>query len=326
MDDVAALAGVGRGTVSRVVNGSDNVSAHTRQSVLAAIRRTGYLVNAHARGLVTHRSGSVAFALSASQEPLFDDPQFHTLLRGCMRELSRHGFTMVLTMADSTNTGPDVVTLTRTGHVDGALAMSAHSTQAMMSQLVSEGVPVVACGRPVCTGRDPVFVATDDRYAAAEMVRYLRNGGRRRVGIITAPLDTPAGVYRLAGYHDVVGHEDDTRLVVAGGYTPASGHDAMCQLLAQAPDLDAVFVASGTSALGALEALHRAGKQIPRDLTVGCFDDSEAVATLRPALTTIRPPVEQVGVEMVRLLMQLLAGRAPTPVLVPSKLVIRDSA
>lgn len=325
MDDVARLAGVGRATVSRVLNGASCVSVKTRNAVLDAVRASGYILNTHARSLVTRRSGSVVFALSASQEALFDDPQFYTLLRGCLRALSGHGLTLALTVAASTGTHPDVGTLSVAGHVDGVLTLAAHSTQPLITQLVEHGIPVVACGRPMSPDPRTAFVAVDDRAAAACMVRHLSERGRRRIATITAPLDTPAGSDRLAGYHDALGQETDQRLVARAGYTRTSGHDAMRQLLGRVPDLDAVFAASGQSALGALDALHNAGRRVPQDVAVGGFDESTALAESRPALSTMRPAAEHLSTEMVRLLLDLMAGDTPGPVLVPSYLVVRDS-
>src|SRR5690348_6172596 len=90
MDDVAALAGVSRMTVSRVLNGGHNVSPTALDAVRRAIRRTGYVVNQHARSLVTQRSQSVVFILSEPQERLFEDPNFSILLRGCSLALAEH--------------------------------------------------------------------------------------------------------------------------------------------------------------------------------------------------------------------------------------------
>ena len=325
MDDVAAMAGVARGTVSRVVNDSSLVSPKTRQAVFDAIRKIGYVVNPHARSLVTHRSESVVFTLSARQEALFDDPQFSALLRGCLRALAEHRITLVLAMAGPGPEGADVLASTATGYVDGALVVSAQSVQPVMDQLTASGIPVVACGRPLDRESDHIYVAADDRGGARDMVRYLRERGRRRIATITAPLDTSGGVERLAGYCDVLGGEVDSRLIATGDYTCAGGHAAMDQLLARVPDIDGVFAASGPAALGAMQALLDAGRLVPDDVAVGGFDESDAAAT-RPPLTTIRTPMHQVSSEMVRLLLELLAGGKPDSIVLPTELVVRSSA
>jgi DNA-binding LacI/PurR family transcriptional regulator len=143
--------------------------------------------------------------------------------------------------------------------------------------------------------------------------------------MITGPLDTPGGVDRLAGYLDVLGDEERDRLVVTGDYVRESGAAAMTQLLVQAPDIDAVFVASDLMAAGALGALHLAGRRVPEDIAVGGFDDSSIATVVQPALTTIRQPLARISTEMVRLLMDLIAGHPPAVSIIPTDLIRRDS-
>lgn len=326
MDDVAAVAGVSRGTVSRVLNGGHNVSKPALDAVNKAIRQTGYVVNQHARSLVTQRSQSVAFILSEPQERLFEDPNFNALLRGCTQSLAEHDITLVMTIAGTQDERKRVSRYVTSGHVDGALLVSTHLGSPLIDDLRRTGVPMVACGRPLGHERDLAYVAADDRDGARQMTQYLLDQGRRRIGIITGPLDTPGGVDRLAGYRDVLGAEIDPRLVVSADYVRASGETAMARLLSQVPDLDAVFVASDLIAAGALATLRRAGRRVPEDVAVGGFDDSSVALTTEPALTTIRQPLARISAEMVRLLLGLIAGDPPAAVILPTDLVIRDSA
>ena len=320
MDDVAAVAGV-----SRVLNGGHNVSKPALDAVQRAIRKTGYVVNQHARSLVTQRSHSVAFVLSEPQERLFEDPNFHVLLRGCTQSLAEHDITLVMTIAGTQEERRRVSRFVTSGHVDGALLVSTHMGSRLIDDLRGRGVPVVACGRPLGHERDLAYVAADDRDGARQMVQYLLSKGRRTIGMITGPLDTPGGVDRLAGYRDVLGPVPD-RLVVTGDYVRDRGEAAMERLLSQAPDLDAVFVASDLMAAGALTALRRAGRRVPDDVAIGGFDDSSMATAVSPALTTIRQPLTRISAEMVRLLLALIAGDPPATVILPTELVVRDSA
>jgi DNA-binding LacI/PurR family transcriptional regulator len=325
MDDVAQVAGVSRGTVSRVLNGGHYVSGPASEAVRRAIRSTGYVVNQHARSLVTQRSNSVAFILAEPQDRLFEDPNFNILLRGCTRALSDRDITLLLTIAGTQEDRKRIGRYVTAGHVDGALLVSDHAGSPIVDELLARGLPVVACGRPLGHERDIAYVAADDRDGARQMVSYLRARGRRTIGVITGPMDTSGGVDRLAGYRDVLG-EPDPRLVVSGDYTRASGEAAMEQLLRQAPGLDAVFVCSDLMAAGAIGALHRAGKQISTDVTVAGFDDSAAATTSVPLLTTIRQPLSRISTEMVRLLADAIAGEPPAAVILPTELVVRESA
>ncbi len=325
MDDVAAVAGVSRGTVSRVLNGGHNVSRQALAAVERGISKTGYVVNQHDRSLVTQRSGSVAFILSEPQDKLFEDPNFNNLLRGCTQVLAEHDITLLLTVAATGEDRQRIGRWVTAGHVDGALLVSNHLGSPLIAELKERGLPFVVCGRPLGQERDVTDVASDDRDGARQMTEYLRSAGRRRIAIITGPLDTSGGVDRLAGYREVVGH-GDPHLIATGDYTQASGEAAMVRLLHQAPDLDAVFVCSDLMAAGAITALQRAGKRVPEDIAVGGFDDSKVATTTTPLLTTIRQPRARVSSEIVRQLLAHIEGEEHAAVILPTELVIRDSA
>ncbi len=259
IEDVAAEAGVSRGTVSRVLNGGHYVSPGTLDAVNRAIKKTGYVVNHHARSLVTQRSESVAFILSEPAERLFADPNFSVLLRGCTQALAEHDIGLFVCIAASSSDRTRITRFLAAGHVDGALLVSVHAGDPLLDLLGSAGVPYVACGAPLGFESKVSYVAADERGGARAMVAYLRSAGRTRIATITGPLDTSGGRGRLEGYREVVGDAFDESLVEEGDYAQDSGDRAMTKLLKRRPDLDAVFVASDAMALGALNALRRAG-------------------------------------------------------------------
>jgi DNA-binding LacI/PurR family transcriptional regulator len=327
--DVAREAGVSRGTVSRFLNGGHYVSPAARRAVEAAIKKTGYVVNRHARSLSTGRSDSVAFLLTEPQEKFFEDPNFNVLLRGCTEHLARHDIPLLLMLAATDDDRRRLTRYITSGHVDGVLLVSSHSGDPVAAELRSAGIPLVACGKPMGLGAKVSYVAAADRDGAAEMVRHLLAGGRRRIGMITGPLDTPGGTERLAGYRDVLieaGLPYDPALVAEGDYRRTGGEEAARRLLAQAPDMDAVFVASDLMAQGVVNTLQQSGRSIPDDIAVGGFDDSAAATAVTPALTTMRQRYDRISAEMVRMLLAQIAGEDTAGVIVPTELVVRDSA
>jgi DNA-binding LacI/PurR family transcriptional regulator len=326
IEDVATAAGVSRGTVSRVLNGGVNVSADARRVVDAAIRKTGYVVNLHARAMVTQRSGTVAFVLSEPQERFFGDPNFNALLRGCTQALAEHDTALLLAIAGSAEERKRVLRFLAGGHVDGALLISTHSGDPLVEQVLRLGLPVVACGQPLGYERQMPYVGVDETDGARQMVHYLRDNGRITIATITGPLDTPGGSQRLAGWRETLGPLADDSLVAHGDYTRESGEAAMAQLLARRPDLDAAFVASDLMALGAIDELRRAGRRVPEDVAVGGFDDSPGAASAVPPLTTMRQPFRRISAEMVRLLLGRISGDPPATVILPTELVVRESA
>ena len=332
MDDVAALSGVSRGTVSRVLNGAHYVSPTALAAVQKAVAETGYVINSSARSLVTRRSGAVAFVLSEPQERLFDDPNFNVLLRHCSLALAEHDLSMVLMITgDGSAERQRVLRFARAGHVDAVLLVSTHGGDPIVDELMHSNIPMVACGVPLGhEGRVP-YVAADDREGARQMTAHLRSLGRSRIATITGPMDTSGGQQRLAGFKDVLGRRAaKARVAYATDYSFRAGEQAMESLLGSAPDLDAVFVASDLLAAGALASLHRAGRKVPDDVAVGGFDDSQIALTTSPRLTTVHQPFDQVARAMVDMAVELTTGGgdrsgAMSRVL-PTRLVRRESA
>lgn len=125
--DVAAAAGVSRGTVSRVINGGHWVSPAALAAVNEAIRTTGYQANNHARSLVTGRSNSVAFLLTEPQHLLFEDPTFSILLRGAAQALAERKMPLLLMVAGDADERRRITDYVGAGHVDGVLVVSSHA-------------------------------------------------------------------------------------------------------------------------------------------------------------------------------------------------------
>lgn len=323
--DVAAEAGVSRGTVSRVLNGGHWVSPEALAAVQEAIRTTGYSANQHARSLVTGRANSVAFLLTEPQHLLFEDPTFSILLRGAAQAVADREMSLLLMVAGTPAERRRITEYVAAGHVDGVLLISSHQGNPVVADLLRQSVPTISCGIPLGHEDRVGSVSADDAGGARTMVRHLRDSGRRVVATVAGPQDTPGGLHRLAGYREALGPGIDDSLVAYGDYTRAGGQAAMRELLDRRPDLDAVFVASDLMAAGALVALREAGRSVPGDVAVGGFDDSGLAATLDPALTTMRQPFDRIAHEMLRLLLEVVDGAEPARIMLPTTLVQRAS-
>ncbi|MBG0819708.1 LacI family DNA-binding transcriptional regulator [Planomonospora sp. ID91781] len=325
--DVAAAAGVSRGTVSRLLNGDRYVSTTARVAIERAIAETGYVVNRNARSLVTQRTGSVVMVLSEPHEKLFEDPNYSVAIRTAVRLLAERDMSLVMMVAGDDGDRDRVIRYVRGGHADGVFLLSTHAGDRMVEALVDTAVPAVAQGAVVGLENVIPYAAADDREGARQMTRHLVEQGRRRIATITGPMDTPGGIQRLEGFADVLGRKASKKLIEHGDWTQLSGESAMARLLERVPDLDAVFVASDLMAAGALSTLRAAGRRVPEDVAVGGFDDSSVAATTHPPLTTVRQPLARVAEETVRLLLALIDGERPeNPVILPTTLVVRDSA
>jgi DNA-binding LacI/PurR family transcriptional regulator len=335
LDAVAARAGVGRGTVSRVVNGSPQVSPEARAAVQAAIAELGYVPNRAARALVTQRTDSVALVVSESEERVFTEPFFAAIVRGVSSGLLDTQMQLWLAMAQSPAERERIEHHLTNQHVDGVLLLSLHDADPLPTLLEQRGLPAVLGGRPARMlqpgAQEAYYVDVDNAGGARKAVEYLFGRGRSRVATIAGPQDMGAGVTRLAGYREAVrasGHPISDDLVAYGDFSEASGTAAMRTLLAARPDLDAVFAASDLMAFGALRALAEAGRRVPDDVAVVGFDDAPIARQAVPPLTTVYQPIEEMGRQMAKLLVaRIRRAEIDKPyVLLDTHMVERESA
>lgn len=332
LDEVAARAGVGRGTVSRVINGSTQVSSQAKAAVERAITDLGYVPNRAARALVTQRTDSVALVVSESGDRLFGEPFFAGIIRGISAALAETELQLWLALAQSPAERTRVEHHLTSQHVDGAMLLSMHDDDPLPGLLADRDLPAVLGGRParmLTGGADLPYVDVDNAGGAAQAAAYLIGQGRRRIGVIAGSQDMGVGVSRLTGYRAALveaGVPDNPALLAIGDFTEASGAGAARQLLAREPELDAIFAASDLMAVGALRALREAGRRVPTDIAVVGFEDSVIAGQTDPPLTTVHQPMEAMGREMVRLLMALIRDEPAPDVLLPTHLVKRQSA
>ncbi len=339
LEQVAALAGVSRATVSRVVNAASTVDPRLRERVQAAVAELHYVPHPAARALVTRRTDTLALVASEPGERVFGDPFFGQIVRGVGAEATATGLQMMLLMARSVPDVDRIERWLRSGPVDGVLLVSEHASfDPLPAALARAGIPVVIGGRPL-SDLDTPYVDNDNVGGARQAAEHLLARGRHALGTVTGPADMAAGIDRLAGFREALGAAYRPAAVEAGDFTMAGGERATERLLARAPDLDGLFVASDLMALGALRALRAAGRRVPEDVAVVGFDDSPAADLADPPLTTVRQQTVLQGRAMVRMLAGLirpevdpvadpdlpLVGRAHRLVL-PVSLVVRDSA
>jgi DNA-binding LacI/PurR family transcriptional regulator len=330
LEAVAARARVGRGTVSRVINGSPRVSDRAREAVERAIAELGYVPNRAARTLVTSRTDSIALVVPEAETRLFSEPYFSDIIRGVAAELADTDTQMLLILVRNARERDRLAAYLAAQWVDGVLLVSVHRDDPLPGILETLGTPAVLAGRR--SDQEPLsYVHADNAGGARSAVRHLLNRGCRAISTITGPLDMEAARARLDGYRQALeeaGLGADDTLVACGDFTEEGGRDAMCRLLLRRPDVDAVFVASDVMAAGAVRVLRAAGRRVPGDVAVIGFDDSAVARHMDPPMTSVRQPTEEMGRVMTRLLLDEIAdgGGTHRQVVLATELVVRDSA
>jgi DNA-binding LacI/PurR family transcriptional regulator len=326
LEDVADAAGVSRATASRVLNGSRRVSPSAAEAVADAIARLHYVPNRAARSLANRQTMAIALVIPEDTERFFGDPFFAPVVRGITAELDETDYVLSLLLADPAAPSEKTVRYLHGGNVDGAIVVSHHARDHFLLGL-DDALPVVFGGR--LERHDTAYwVDVDNAAAARAAAEHLIRSGRRRIAMITGPHDMPSSVDRTTGWRTALeAHGLDASRSAAGDYTLPSGAEAMRALLAEHPDLDAVFVASDLMAAGALAVLRSRGVDVPRDVAVVGFDDSPSVLQGDLRLTTVSQPAEEMGATMARTLLALLRGEQPERhAVLPTRLLVRDTA
>ncbi|WP_343238457.1 LacI family DNA-binding transcriptional regulator [Streptomyces sp. SID13031] len=324
---MAALAGVSRATVSRVVNGSPKVLPETVASVERAIGELGYVPNRAARALVTRRTDSVALVVPEPDSRVFSDPFFAGILRGISMTLAPTSSQLVLLIEPAAGDDQRLLRYLRGGHVDGAIIVSHHGRDNVLQELAQLPLPIVFSARPLGVEVPVASVDVDNVAGARTAVEYLLSIGRRKLGTVAGPLDMTAGLDRLTGYQEAAAEAGIAEAVAYGDFTTDGGEKATLRLLEEHPDLDGIFVANDLMATATLRVLSQRGKRVPEDVAVVGFDDSVVATTTTPMLTTVRQPVEKLGARLAEILLAKLAGAELTsPEIFATELIIRGSA
>lgn len=310
--DVARHAGVGLGTVSRVLNHSPQVRDETRARVQAAIDALEYRPNPLARGLSLGRGHTVGVIV-----PFFTHASAVERLRGVVQGLEHSAYDLVLfNVASPFHPEEPFHALTGPHRADGLLVMSLPAPAHDLERLRRAGVPVVLVDSH---GDAATVVRTDDRVGGRLATEHLVGLGHRRIAFIGEDPGNSFGftatVDRERGYRDVL---LDEGLPLRDNWVRHGPHDhGVAQrtaedLLALAEPPTAVFASSDVQALGVLAAAAERGLRVPQDLSVIGFDDIELSSYA--GLTTVRQPLYESGRLAARLLLDVLEGRAePEP-------------
>ncbi|WP_399885314.1 LacI family DNA-binding transcriptional regulator [Streptomyces sp. BBFR51] len=313
LEEVAARAGVGRGTVSRVINGSPRVSDATRAAVEAAVAELGYVPNTAARALAANRTDAIALVVPEPETRFFAEPYFSDMLKGVGSELSDTEMQLLLIFAGSDRERERLAQYLAAHRVDGVLLVSVHADDPLPDLLTQLEIPAVISG-PRSATESLASVDSDNYGGARSAVEHLLSRGRGHVAHITGRLDVYGAQRRVDGYRDALrdaGHDPDEALIEAGDFTEEGGHRAMVELLRRRPEVDAVFAASDVTAAGARQALRQAGRRIPEDVALVGYDDSAIARHMEPPLSSVRQPIEEMGRAMIDLLLTEIADRRP---------------
>ncbi|MGB8984619.1 MAG: LacI family DNA-binding transcriptional regulator [Anaerolineales bacterium] len=323
--EVAEKAGVSLGTVSRVMNNDAHVAPDTRERVSAVMRDLGYVANRQARGLKGSRANVIGVLA-----PDLGTGYIGEILHGIDAELGLHQLDLMLftTHRTATKEANYVANMVQ-GMVDGLLVILPRNPADYTGTLTSRNFPFVLIDHQG-TGNPCPAVGATNWQGAYNATEYLIKLGHRRIGFITGSMDLGAAIDRLEGYKSAlqVHHiPEDPKLIYEGTFFQPEGFAGGSALLDLKDPPTAIFASNDVMAMGVMDAIRERGLRIPEDVSILGFDDIPQAAMVRPALTTVRQPLDEMG----RLATQMLIDQLKNPekeigrVELPTELIVRDS-
>lgn len=323
--EVAEKAGVSLGTVSRVLNNSSHVAPATRERVASVMREMGYVANRQARSLKGSKTNIIGMLV-----PDLGTGYIGEIISGVDAELALHELDLMLfTTHRAAIKEANYVANMVEGMVDGVLLVLPRNPADYIGSLTRSSFPFVLIDHQG-TSSPCTAVGAANWQGGYNATEYLIKLGHRRIGFITGWMDLGAAIDRLEGYKSALKTNhipEDERLIFEGTFLQTDGYSGACALM----DLDnpptAIFASNDVMAMGAMDAVRAKGLRVPEDISIIGFDDIPQAGMVRPALSTIRQPLKQMGGLATQMLIDQLKNPdlAPSRVELPTELVVRGS-
>jgi LacI family transcriptional regulator len=301
--DVAAYAGFAPMTVSRVINGENNVRQETREAVQAAIAKLKYSPNLAARTLAGAEQIRIGLLYSNPSAAYLSE-----FLVGSLEQARLSHVQLVVEKCDSKQHEDDVARELLATGVDGIILPPPLCDSKRIHSVLTKADALTVAVASASPRAGLLAVRIDDHAAAAAMTRHILSLGHKRIGFIIGNPDQTASAQRFAGYQSALaeaGIAVEKSLIAQGLFTYRSGLRAAEQLLGVAKPPTAIFASNDDMAAATVAIAHRHHLDVPKDLTVCGFDDTEFSRSIWPELTTIHQPIA----DMSRAAMLLLVGK-----------------
>jgi LacI family transcriptional regulator len=329
LSEVAAMAGVSLATASRVLSGSRSVGEPYRGRVLDAARQLEYTPNAQAQAVARGASNVVGLLIHDVV-----DPYFSSIASGVMRYVEERDLVVFLasTHSDSDRELEYVATM-RSHRSRGLILCGSRTTDREYNERLVKELEGYrsAGGRAAVIGQNKLgthAVVPQNRAGARKLARELCRLGHRRFAVLAGPNTLLTSRDRVAGFRDGLsdeGLDSDAVQVLHGQFTREGGDRMATELVTGGLQATCVFAVNDVMALGALSALRREGVRVPDDVALAGFDDIGTLRDVVPALTTVRLPLEEMGVRAAQLALDSDPDSPTSAVKVHGEVVLRDS-
>ncbi|MBQ9262749.1 MAG: LacI family DNA-binding transcriptional regulator [Clostridia bacterium] len=310
IQDVARMAGVTTGTVSRAFNNYQDIRPETRRRIRDAAEVLGYRPNISARNLAGKKVPNMGLIISGILEGDEKDIHAFQLLRGILGYTRAKNLEMAMYATDSAMQSTESYTDFCMRHsISGTILCGIRTDDTYFQELMRSGIPTVAIDFPVETGKGG-WVSIDNRAAAAEAVQALLTSGHRKIVVMSGIDSADVTLVRMQGVMDAcrdAGYELPADRILQGQFSQEEAYSRMKAYLASCPEVpDAVFCLSDLMALGVMRALKETGLRIPEDASVIGFDGIYIGDMCQPPLATVQQDMCAMGREAARMLHSLM--------------------
>jgi len=333
LETIAKLAGVSRGTVSRVINGQPGVKPASRERVLRIIDETGYYPNAQARSLAGGRTHNIGVVFFGQQANVLTHHLFYEVLQSIQSYSAANAYDLLLFANRRDSDQEYWKRIGDRGKVDGLIIMGEHIEEQYLTYYRERNIPFVLIGKRIFDELPLICVTSDYRSGAYEAVKHLIQQGRKQIAYIQGIQGAYHETERLAGYRQALeeaGIAFQSELLLGGDAEEEKARQETDRLLLNKQKIDAIFAGNDLMAFGAMAALRKHGIKIAKDVSVVGYDDIQLAAYHHPALTTVRQDKRRLGQEAISLLLEVIDGKLELDerkdVLIASDLIIRESS
>lgn len=330
--DVAREAGVSIATVSYVLNGKHYfVSDQTRRQVLETIARIGYIPKVAGRNLQSKQTRLIGYTWHEVPRNQMTNPVMDTFTYYLAQAAENAGYHVLTFTSPSHHPLPAYDEMIRSGRVDAFVLSGTLGDDARIKFLLDHGFPFVSFGRSNPEW-DFAWVDTDGQRGMVEAVDYLLQLGHRKIAMAAWDEASISGSFRLSGYKQALraaGVSIRPDYIVRGEHSEEAGRIALARWLELPPDDQptGIVAVSDMVAIGIMLEAEQRGIKIGEELSVIGFDDTPIAQYIRPSLTSLQQPVEEIGRALINMLELLLSHDEPLSqhVLVPPRLIVRQS-
>ncbi len=325
--DIAAMARVSTGTVSKTLNNAPGVGAETRRRIRKLVEDLDFQPNASAQSLAARRTDNIGVVIPHTGSYSMASAYWPTLLTAITEQAAARGLNVVLSTARSEEDVDSAYkSVLRGRRVDGLIVGAEQFGLKQLAELLVKEFPFVMVGKGALSGH--YYVDVDNAGGAAEMTRHLVALGHRDIVMLAGPEHLPAAGQRVAGYRAAIAEAGLVPRVQHCAYqTESAAQQTVDALLRQASRPAALFVAAGDFMTPTLRAISGLGLAIPSDLALATFDDHPLYEVFSPAITAVSQPIHDLGQAAVEMLFTLMDGRTPEPAsrVLPTRLLVRAS-